>query len=106
VNHCDFEAIRVVNLGPATPGGALGYHLQHFLCRSLHQLFRLAGAFAPFLIMRIRKGLQHAWSAGHGERGWCRVEEIQVPLMQKIRYLDKLINSPAIGKSLEKVLHH
>jgi len=35
--------------------------------------------------------------------GW-RVEDIDDPLMQKIRYLDKLIDELAKGKSLEKVL--
>lgn len=33
-----------------------------------------------------------------------RVEEIEDPLMQKIRYLDKLIDELARGKSLEKIL--
>ncbi len=33
-----------------------------------------------------------------------RVEEIADPLMQKIRYLDKLIDELAKGKSLEKIL--
>lgn len=33
-----------------------------------------------------------------------RVEEIQEPLMQKIRYLDKLIDELAKGKTLEKIL--
>ncbi len=33
-----------------------------------------------------------------------RVEEIQDPLMQKIRYLDKLIDELAKGKSMEKIL--
>jgi hypothetical protein len=33
-----------------------------------------------------------------------RVEEIKDPLMQRIRYLDKLIDELARGKSLEKVL--
>ncbi len=34
-----------------------------------------------------------------------RVEEIQDPLMQQIRYLDKLVDELARGKSLEKVLN-
>jgi len=34
-----------------------------------------------------------------------RVEEIKDPLMQQIRYLDKLIDELARGKSLEKVLN-
>jgi hypothetical protein len=33
-----------------------------------------------------------------------RVEEIKDPLMQQIRYLDKLVDELARGKSLEKVL--
>jgi len=33
-----------------------------------------------------------------------RVEEIEHPLMQKIRYLDKLIDELARGKSMEKIL--
>ena len=33
-----------------------------------------------------------------------RVEEIEEPLMQKIRYLDKLIDELAKGKSMEKIL--
>jgi len=33
-----------------------------------------------------------------------RVEDIADPLMQKIRYLDKLIDELAKGKSLEKIL--
>lgn len=33
-----------------------------------------------------------------------RVEEIQDPLMQKIRYLDKLVDELAKGKAMEKVL--
>jgi len=33
-----------------------------------------------------------------------RVEDVQDPLMQKIRYLDKLIDELAKGKTLEKIL--
>jgi hypothetical protein len=33
-----------------------------------------------------------------------RVEEIPDPLMQKIRYLDKLIDELAGGKKMEKIL--
>ena len=33
-----------------------------------------------------------------------RVEEIEDPLMQRIRYLDKLVDELARGKALEKVL--
>lgn len=33
-----------------------------------------------------------------------RVEEIQDPLMQKIRYLDKLVDELAKGKAMEKIL--
>jgi len=33
-----------------------------------------------------------------------RVEEIEDPLMKKIRYLDKLVDELAKGKALEKIL--
>jgi hypothetical protein len=33
-----------------------------------------------------------------------RVEEIEDPLMQKVRYLDKLIDELAKGKTIEKIL--
>lgn len=33
-----------------------------------------------------------------------RVEEIEHPLMQKIRYMDKLIDELAKGKTMEKIL--
>jgi hypothetical protein len=33
-----------------------------------------------------------------------RVEDIDDPLMQKIRYLDKLIDELARGKAMEKIL--
>ncbi len=35
-----------------------------------------------------------------------RVEEIQDPLMREIRYLDKLIDELAKGKSMEKILRN
>jgi len=34
------------------------------------------------------------------------VEDIEDPLMQKIRYLDKLIDELAKGKPLDKILRH
>ncbi len=33
-----------------------------------------------------------------------RVQEIEDPLMQKIRYLDKLVDELAMGKPMEKIL--
>lgn len=33
-----------------------------------------------------------------------RIEDIEDPLMQKIRYLDKLIDELAKGKAMEKIL--
>lgn len=33
-----------------------------------------------------------------------RVEEIEDPLMQKVRYLDKLVDELAKGKAIEKIL--
>lgn len=33
-----------------------------------------------------------------------RVEEIEDPLMQKVRYLDKLVDELAKGKAMDKIL--
>ena len=33
-----------------------------------------------------------------------RVEDVQPPLMQKIRYMDKLVDELAKGKAMEKIL--
>ncbi len=35
-----------------------------------------------------------------------RVEEVEDPLMRKIRYLDKLIDELAKGRPMEKILRH
>jgi hypothetical protein len=35
-----------------------------------------------------------------------RVEEVGEPTMREIRYLDKLVDELAKGKSLEKILRH
>ena len=34
----------------------------------------------------------------------CRVEEIQDPLTQRVRYLDKLVDELAKGRKMEKIL--
>ena len=39
-----------------------------------------------------------------GKISGVRVEEIEEPLMQEIRYLDKLVDELAKGKSMEKIL--
>ena len=35
-----------------------------------------------------------------------KVQEIEDPLMQKIRYLDKLVDEVAKGKAMDKILRH
>ncbi len=35
-----------------------------------------------------------------------RVEEVEEPLMQEIRYLDKLVDELARGKAMDKILRH
>ena len=34
----------------------------------------------------------------------CRIEEIQNPLTQKVRYMDKLVDELAKGRAMEKIL--
>jgi hypothetical protein len=42
--------------------------------------------------------------AHHGCDLRCQVQEITDPLMQQIRYLDKLVDEVARGKAMEKIL--
>jgi hypothetical protein len=35
-----------------------------------------------------------------------RIEEIETPLTQQVRYLDKLVDELAKGKKMEKILRH
>jgi hypothetical protein len=41
---------------------------------------------------------------GRGLRGPLGAEEVEDPLMRKIRYLDKLVDELAKGKAMEKIL--
>ena len=56
----------------------------------------------PFLLKR--QPLHPNSSLIKGVVCGVRVEEIEDPLMQKIRYLDKLIDELAKGKAMEKIL--
>lgn len=49
-------------------------------------------------------GMNPARSSIKGLICGVRVEEIQEPLMREIRYLDKLIDELAQGKTMEKIL--
>ena len=60
--------------------------------RSFRDFFRLAPAMHP------------AASAITGVVCGVRVEEIEDPLMQQIRWLDKLVDELAKGRAMEKVL--
>ena len=46
------------------------------------------------------------WLTGYDQQVICgyRVEDIEDELMQKIRYLDKLIDELAKGKAMQKIL--
>lgn len=41
---------------------------------------------------------------GANESDLVKVEEIQDPLMKKIRYMDKLVDEIAKGRAMEKIL--
>lgn len=49
-------------------------------------------------LVGVGSSLSKAWSCG------VRVEEIEDPLMKKIRYMDKLIDEIAKGRAIEKIL--
>lgn len=69
-----------------------GLNLQIELKNDLETFFAEAPCFHP------RASQITGVICGH------RVEEISDPLMQKIRYLDKLIDELAKGKKMEKIL--
>jgi hypothetical protein len=50
------------------------------------------------------KLISRLFGGHHGVVCGIRVEEIENPLMQKIRYLDELIDELAKGKALDKIL--
>jgi hypothetical protein len=70
--------------------------------QSLHQQIDDAVDFETFF--RMAPQINPNASKITGVICGCRVEEIEDDLMQKIRYLDKLIDELAKGKAMEKIL--
>jgi hypothetical protein len=82
----------------------------------LHEVIAwLTGFDEPALEGHLEKGttFEDFFAAAHlnpnaalitGSVCGVRVEEVEDPLMQKIRYLDKLVDELAKGKAMEKVL--
>lgn len=68
------------------------------LCRQLDQLNDFETFFAQAPAMHPNASLIKGVVCG------VRVEEVADPLMQKIRYLDKLVDELAKGKAMEKIL--
>ena len=58
-------------------------------------------------LQQLRQAGHDVVLVGHGrDDGVCgvRVETIEDPLMQEIRYLDKLVDELARGKAMDKIL--
>jgi hypothetical protein len=70
----------------------------------LHQQIKLENDFETFFAQA--PAIHPNSSLIKGVVCGIRVEEIEDPLMQKIRYLDKLIDELAKGKAMEKILRH
>ena len=69
--------------------------------RQLQGLISRNATMAEFFeAANLNSGVKHITGVICG----VRVEEIEDPLMQKIRYLDKLVDELARGKAMEKVL--
>ena len=60
----------------------------------------LAGVYPHYVAKAEKKGRTKAEGAICG----VRVEEIEDPVMQGVRYLDKLIDELAKGRPMEKIL--
>ncbi len=84
----------------------------------MHRIFRVSVASVyPHYVTKVeRKGRTKAeldevitWLTGYDDVALqahlgVRVENVEDPLMQKIRYLDKLVDELAKGRPMEKVL--
>jgi len=70
--------------------------------RQLTQQIRKGNDFEAFFAQA--PGIHPNSSLIKGAVCGVRVEEIEDPLMQKIRYLDKLIDELAKGRAMEKIL--
>jgi hypothetical protein len=68
----------------------------------LQQQIKLGNNFETFF--SLAPALNPNTSLIKGTVCGVRVEEIEDPLMQKIRYLDKLMDELAKGKAMEKIL--
>ena len=69
---------------------------------ALQQQLQLGTDFETFFAQA--PGINPGSSLIKGVVCGVRVEEVEDPLMRKIRYLDKLIDELAKGKSMEKIL--
>lgn len=67
----------------------------------LHELLAAEATFESFFA---QAELNPKATAITGVVCGVRVEQIEDPLMQQIRYLDKLVDELAKGKSMEKIL--
>jgi hypothetical protein len=72
----------------------------------VHRIFAtsVASVYPHYVTKVEKKGLSPHASLITGVVCGVRVEHIDDPLMQKIRYLDKLVDELAKGKSMEKIL--
>lgn len=63
-------------------------------------------SFAKIYPLLMNKAVKKGRTSDEVNRVVCgiRVEEVDEPLMQEIRYLDKLIDELAKGKAMEKIL--
>ena len=74
-----------------------------------HRIFkaRFSDIYPLYVQKALRKGRTQDEVDGAEIKGvvcGVRVEDIEDPLMQKIRYLDKLIDELAKGRPMEKIL--
>src|SRR5215213_4128289 len=70
--------------------------------KSMQELIKEKVTFATFFQ---RASLHPNASLITGMICGYRIEEIEDPLTQKVRYLDKLVDELAKGKKMEKILH-
>ena len=94
----NFHEIRGKFLGPGDGFLVFGY-----------QIFNFAGGHKTFWIIsyfQIYEHIRHTQPTHLITGMICgyRIEEIENPLTQKVRYLDKLVDELAKGRTMEKIL--
>jgi hypothetical protein len=116
ITVCEMSRIFATSVASVYPNYVAKVEKKGRTKAQLHQVIEwLTGFDDPALNQHLASGttFEDFFSAAHlnphaslitGTICGVRIEEIDDPLMQKIRYLDKLVDELARGRSMDKIL--